>query len=225
MWQELVTWGRKSGRRGGIWALVALGVLWLSGCASTVTTEVTSFREANWANDAPRTYAFDHAPQQEAPLDRQTYEAWLAQALTGVGFEQVPTKQARYLVTMDYDAAPGFVRVAETVYPDPWYGPWGPYWGPYGGWYRPWGPYGWGPGYWPPQTVVRDVPVTFSNLRVFFKDAASSKRVYQVTAQNTTEGGTLPAVMPYMIRSAFADFPGESGRPRRVTLEVDKDKK
>ncbi|MCA3183397.1 MAG: DUF4136 domain-containing protein, partial [Cupriavidus sp.] len=85
--------------------------------------------------------------------------------------------------------------------------------------------YGWGPGYWPPQTVVRDVPVTFSNLRVFFKDAASGKRVYQVTARNTTEGGSLTAVMPYMIRSAFANFPGESGRPQRITLELQKDQK
>jgi len=30
--------------------------------------------------------------------------------------------------------------------------------------------------------------------------------------------------MPYMIRSAFTDFPGESGRPRRVTLEVEKER-
>lgn len=216
MWQDVLRWGR--------WGLVALGALWLSGCASTITTEVTAFREATWQNNAPRTYAFDRAPQQEGQLDRQTYELWLAQALSGLGFEQTPAAQARYRVTMDYDATPGFVRVAETYYPDPWYGPWGPYWGPYG-WYRPYGPYGWGPGYWPPQTVVRDVPVTFSNLRVYFKDAASGKRVYQVTARNTTEGGSLTGVMPYMIRSAFLDFPAESGRPRRVTLEVEKEKK
>jgi len=220
MWQAAVSWGKRRGP--GV--LTALAALWLAGCASTVTTEVTAFRDAGWTNDAPRTYAFDHAPQQDAQLDRQTYELWLSQALSAIGFEQTAPRQARYLVTMDYDAAPGFVRVAETVYPDPWYGPWGPYWGPYGG-YRPWGPYGWGPGYWPPQTVVRDVPVTFSNLRVFFKDAASGKRVYQVTARNTTEGGNLTAVMPYMIRSAFTDFPGESGRPRRITLEVQKDQK
>lgn len=223
MWQATVSSGGRLGRV-GLWMVMALGALWLSGCASTVTTEVTAFREANWANDAPRTYAFDHAQQPDAQLDRQTYELWLAQTLSTLGFEQTPARQARYLVTMEYDAAPGFVRVAETVYPDPWYGPWGPYWGPYG-YYRPWGPYGWGPGYWPPQTVVRDVPVTFSNLRVFFKEAASGKRVYQVTARNTTEGGSLTAVMPYMIRSAFTDFPAESGRPRRVTLEVAKDQK
>ncbi len=74
------------------------------------------------------------------------------------------------------------------------------------------------------ETVVRDVPVTFSSLRIFFKDAASGKRVYQITARNTTEGGSLAGVMPYMIRSALTEFPSENGRPRRVTLEVDKDK-
>lgn len=204
-----------------------VAALWLAGCASTVTTEVTAFGQSGWQNDAPRTYAFEHTPQQETQLDRQTYEQWLAAALAGLGFEALPAAQARYLVSMDYDAAPGFVRVAETVYPDPWYGPWGPYWGPYG-WYRPYGPWGWGPGwgpgYWPPQTVVRDVPVTFASLRVYFKDAKSGKRVYQVTARNTSEGGNLTSVMPYMIRSAFADFPLESGRPRRVTLEVEKGK-
>lgn len=222
MWQNIKNKDERAGWTRALALLAtALAVLWLSGCASTVTTEVTAFQQPGWQNDTPRTYAFEHTPQQDAQLDRQTYEQWLAAALANIGFEQSPNGQARYLVNMDYDAVPGMVRVAETYYADPWYGPYGPYWGPYG-WYRPYGPWGWGPGYWPPQTVVRDVPVTFSSLRVFFKDAKSGKRVYQVTARNTTEGGNLAGVLPYMIRSAFTDFPAESGRPRRVTLEVDK---
>jgi hypothetical protein len=104
---------------------MALGSLWLAGCATTVTTEVTAFRQAGWQNDAPRTYAFEHTSQQEEQLERQTFEQWLADTLSGLGFEQRPAGQARYLVTMDYDAAPGIAQVAETVYPDPWYGPWG----------------------------------------------------------------------------------------------------
>ncbi|WP_029045606.1 MULTISPECIES: DUF4136 domain-containing protein [unclassified Cupriavidus] len=205
-----------------------LAALVLTGCASTVVTDVTAFSQPGWQNDAPHTYSFERTPEQAAQLDRQTYEQWLAAALSGVGYEQVPEKQAHYRISMDFDAAPGIVRVAETVYPDPWYGPWGPYWGPYWGpgYYRPWGPWGpWGPGYWPPQTVVRDVTVLFSSLRVYFRDAASGKRVYQVTAQNQTENGSLPATMPYLIRSAFAGFPGNSGQPRRVELEVEKPQK
>lgn len=248
MWNAVAGMGRRA-----VVALGALGVLGLAGCASTVTTEVTAFRQAGWQNDAPRTYAFERAPMpapagqagqagqpaaqqpqaqqfsaQDSQLEYETYQAWLADALAGVGFEQKPPAQARYLVSMDYGAVPGMVRVAETYYSDPWYGPWGPYWGPYGGYYRPYGPWGWGPGYpgyWPPQTVVRDVPVTFASLRVYFKDAATGQRVYQVTAQNQSEGGNVAAMMPYLIRSAFTDFPAESGRPRRVTLTVDKDAK
>jgi hypothetical protein len=233
MWQRIGRAG-SGGGIGGNWTfgrlasgLVLLGALLLSGCASTVVTDVTAFRQPGWQNDAPRTYSFEHSTAQAALLDRQTYEQWLASTLAGLGFEQVPAKQARYRVSMEYDSAPGIVRVAETVYPgDPWYGPWGPY-GPYGpyGFYQPWGPWGWGPGYWPPQTVVRDVPVTFASLRVYFKDAATGQRVYQVTAQNQSEGGNVAAMMPYLIRSAFTDFPAESGRPRRVTLTVDKDAK
>lgn len=235
MWQRAGGVGneikRSVGSKGfpGFWgALALLAALLLSGCASTVVTDVTAFSQPGWQNDAPRTYSFERTPEQAAQLDRQTYEQWLAEALYDVGYEQVPEKQARYRISMDFDAAPGIVRVAETVYPDPWYGPWGPYWGPYWGpgYYRPWGPWGpWGPGYWPPQTVVRDVTVLFSSLRVYFRDAASGKRVYQVTAQNQTENGSLPATMPYLIRSAFAAFPGDSGRPRRVELEVEKQQK
>jgi len=203
--------------------LAVLGAVLLTGCASTVVTDVTAFRQPGWENDPPRTYSFEHTQAQAAELERQTYEQWLASALAGVGFEQVPEAQARYRVSMEYDAAPGIVRVAETVYPDPWYGPWGPYWGP--GFYGPWGPWGW-PGYWPPpQTVWRDVPATFASLRVYFKDARTGQRVYQVTAQNQAENGNPAAMMPYLIRSAFTEFPAESGRPRRVTLPVDSETK
>jgi len=203
-----------------MWCVLA-GAFLLGGCASTVTTEVTAFGQANWQNDPPRTYAFDHAGGQADQLDRQTYEKWLAEALAKVGFEQVAAAQARYRVSMEYDAAPGLMRVAETVYPDPWYGgPWGPYWGPWG--YRPWGPWGWGPGYWPPQTVVRDVPVTYASLRVYFKDAKTGQRVYQVTAENRSEDAhSLAALMPYMIRSAFATFPADNGKPTLVTLPAE----
>jgi hypothetical protein len=217
-------WSRIAGKglHGGrvMAAMALLGVALLSGCASTVTTEVTAFSQGTWQNDPPRTYAFDRAAGQEGRLEDQTYEQWLAQALTGAGYQQVARPQARYLVSMEYDSHSGLLRVQETVYPDPWYGPYGgPFWGPY---YRPWGPWGWGgPGYWPPQTIVRDVPVTQSTLRVFFKDAATGRRVYQVTAQNGGEGSSLQAAMPYLIRSAFTQFPAESGRARRVTLPLD----
>lgn len=218
-------WGRKAGEgwRGSrlMAGAALLGVALLSGCASTVTTEVTAFRQGDWQNDPPRTYAFDRTGGQETQLEDQTYEQWLAQALSGVGFEQVARPQAHYLVSMEYDSNSRLMRIQETNYVDPW-GPGfypGPYWGPY---YRPWGPYGWGgPGYWPPVTTVRDVPVTQSTLRVFFKDAASGRRVYQVTANHRAEGSSLQAAMPYLIRSAFVQFPAESGRPRRVTLPLD----
>ncbi len=219
-------WGRFAGGRWSSRLMAGaalLGVALLSGCASTVTTEVTAFQQGNWQNDPPRTYAFERGAGKDAQLEQQTYEQWLAQALAGLGFEQVARPQAHYLVSMEYDSDARVLRVQETTYPDLWYpgpyGPYGPYWGPY---YRPWGPWGWGaPGYWPPQTTVRDVPVTLSTLRVFFKDASTGRRVYQVTARHQGEGASLQAAMPYLIRSAFAQFPAESGRPRRVTLPLD----
>ncbi|WP_415809229.1 DUF4136 domain-containing protein, partial [Cupriavidus respiraculi] len=110
--------------------LAALGVVVLSGCASTITTDVTAFRQPDWQNDPPRTYAFDRAKGEEAQLDRDTYEGWVAEKLGTLGFERVPRPKARYLVRVEFDSDPRLVRVQET-YADPW-GPWGPYWGPPG---------------------------------------------------------------------------------------------
>jgi hypothetical protein len=58
---------------------------------------------------------------------------------------------------------------------------------------------------------------------VYFLDAASGQRVYQVTAQTQSEDArSLPELMPYLIRSAFTGFPAESGKPHRVTLPLEK---
>lgn len=202
--------------------LIVAGAALLSGCASTITSEVTAFRQPDWQNSAPKTYAFDAAAAQQNDLERRTYEDWIKLELGTHGFSQVGRSEARYLVKFDYDATPRTVRVRETVYPDPFYPgpfyrPWGPhYWGPYG--FYPWG---W-PGYWPPEVIERNVQVTQHALRLSLSEARGGKRIYQVTALHESERGSMSAVMPYLVRSAFAEFPAQNGQPRYITLKVDK---
>ncbi|KMW44193.1 DUF4136 domain-containing protein [Ralstonia insidiosa] len=198
----------------GIWpiagALMAASLL--AGCASTVTSQVTAFKQPGWEDAPPRTYAFEHTAAQQNDLERQTYEAWTSDQLAARGFTSAPHASARYLVRLNYSMATRLVQVRQPVYPDPYWGP-----GPWGPWRSPWGP--WGP--WGPQYVDTNVQVPFYAYHVDIEEAASGKRVYQVTAQTQGGDGSLTAVMPYLIRSAFANFPAPNAQPILVELPVD----
>ncbi|MBU9578188.1 DUF4136 domain-containing protein [Ralstonia mannitolilytica] len=206
MWK----WNKTS----GVWPMggALLAASLLAGCASTVTSQVTAFRQPGWNDTPPRTYAFERSPAQQNDLERQTYEAWTSDQLAAYGFTSAPRGNARYLVRVEYSTATRLVQVRQPVYPDPYWGP-----GPWGPWRSPWGP--WGP--WGPQYVESNVQVPVYTYHAEIDEAATGKRVYQVTAQTQGGDGSLTAVMPYLIRSAFANFPAPNAQPILVELPVD----
>jgi hypothetical protein len=53
-------------------------------------------------------------------------------------------------------------------------------------------------------------------------ERATGREVYKVTAVNSTDDASLYHAMPYLARSALADFPLGNGTVRTVTLPVDK---
>jgi hypothetical protein len=52
-------------------------------------------------------------------------------------------------------------------------------------------------------------------------DMATGKKLYETTVVSEGTNSSLAAVMPFMVRSAFTDFPGPSGVPRRVELKLE----
>ncbi|MDB5749314.1 MAG: hypothetical protein JWP72_4162, partial [Massilia sp.] len=55
-------------------------------------------------------------------------------------------------------------------------------------------------------------------LQVSIKDAGD-KRLFDVTVHNTSDELSTPSVMPALVHSAFAGFPGPNGAVRRVELQ------
>lgn len=188
--------------------LAALTVL-LSGCTTYVTTQVTAF--SDWSgNDATRTFAFTRAAGQQNNLELATYERIVANELAAHAFREVDSAQARYLVGMSYGMRSDMVTVAQPVYYDPWPGP---YWGrPF----DPWGP--WGP--FPPTYVNQSYPIFTHLLGVRITERASGKEVYNVTARNSGAESSLLRAMPYLARSALADFPLGNGVVRTVKIPL-----
>ncbi|MEK0386798.1 DUF4136 domain-containing protein [Burkholderia pseudomallei] len=199
--------------RGAALVAGALIVL-LSGCTSYVTTQVTAF--SNWSgNDATRTYAFARTAEQQNSLEQSTYEQIVGNELSTYSFRRVPTKDARYLVRLAYGIKSDWVSVPQPVYYDPWFGP-GPYWrggplGPFG----PWGPF-------PAGYVNQSYQIFQRSLEIRIAERATGTEVYNVAARNAGEGSSLLQAMPYLARSALADFPLGNGTVRTVRLPVDK---
>lgn len=191
--------------------LAALTAL-LSGCTSYVTTQVTAF--SDWTgSDASRTYAFMRSGQQQNSLEQSTYELLAANELATQGFRQVDEDQARYLVGLSYGTRSDTVSVTQPVfYSSPWPGP---YWGrPF----DPWGPFG----PFPPSYVSQTYPVFTHSLGIRITARATGKEVYNVVARNSGDEPSLVRAMPYLVRSALADFPLGNGAVRMVKLPVDK---
>jgi hypothetical protein len=207
----------------GLWLMVFS--LLLTGCATTsVQSNVTAFHE--WpAELKDKSYVFERTPEQDNNLEYRNYENLVRNELKRLGFTEAGNAKAAQLkASLEYGVSVRDVRVIEPVAVAPyWPGPfWGPPWpgyyrrGYYGPFYDPF----W---YGPPMIEQRDVSfqVFTRQLKVKLARVSDNRNLYEVTVVSEGTNGSLPVVMPYMVRSAFADFPGPSGVPRRIELKME----
>ncbi|PXW26668.1 DUF4136 domain-containing protein [Paraburkholderia caballeronis] len=179
----------------------------LSGCTTYVTSQVTAFSNWTGGSDATRTYAFARSPAQQNSIEQATYEQLVADGLATHAFRLVAEPQARYLIALAYGSRMDQVNVPQPVFYNAWAGP---YWGPF----NPWGP--WGP--FPPTFVNQTVPLYSHVLGIRITERASGHEVYNVTARTSGDEPSLVRAMPYLVRSALADFPLANGVVRTVRL-------
>ncbi|HEY4298315.1 MAG TPA: DUF4136 domain-containing protein [Paraburkholderia sp.] len=178
----------------------------LSGCTTYVTSEVIAF--STWrGDDAARTYAFTRSAEQQNSIEQATYEQFVANELAMHAFRLVDEPHARYLVTLAYGSRTDQVLVPQPVAFNPWPGP---YWGGF----NPWGP--WGP--FPPAFVNQTMPLYSHVLGIRITERDGGREVYNVTARTSGDEPSLVRAMPYLVRSALADFPMENGAVRTVRL-------
>jgi hypothetical protein len=187
--------------------MVLAGAALLSGCTTYVTSQVIAFSTWTGGSDATRTYAFSRTPAQQNSIEQATYEQLVANELAMHAFRLVDESHARYLVALAYGSRTDQVLVAQPVPFNPWPGP---YWGGF----NPWGP--WGP--FPPAFVNQSVPLYSHVLGIRITERASGHEVYNVTARTSGDEPSLVRAMPYLVRSALADFPMENGAVRTIRL-------
>lgn len=198
-------------------------VMLLTGCASTLRSEVTAYHE--WPNDAAgKSFAFAHRDAESQSLERQNVENLVRAQLLRVGLrDPAPGEAAQLAVRVDYTNDGRDVRVVETVLADPWYG--SPWYGP--GFYSPyWGWSGYGhPFYrpmWPTMPVARDIERRYTVFRreLKVKIADSGRPLHEVTVRSEGQERNLASVMPYLAEAAFRNFPGPSGVPQVIETKI-----
>jgi hypothetical protein len=208
----------------------AAAVALLSGCAATIRSDVTAFNDWSSFDQSDKSYVFVTPPPALDTLEYHSYQALVSNELDQLGMHQAADpSQAKLLVNMRYMTVdhPTRVLMADPV------GWGGPGFGRYGGWglgsrygYGFGGYGGLGRGYYSPFSYG---PVEYEEylrhnyerqLRVTI-DSKSGKKLYDVTVVSASRVQATPRVMPAMVHSAFAGFPGASGVPRRIETQVD----
>ena len=61
-------------------------------------------------------------------------------------------------------------------------------------------------------------------LNIKLTQSSDKRNLFDVTVVSEGRNGNLAGVMPYLVRSAFSDFPGTSGVPRRIELQTGQEK-
>jgi len=205
-------------------ACAALTLL-LGGCATTIRSDVTTFHE--WPADVPnKTYVFEAPPAQDDTLELRSYQNLVRGELNRLGFRDAGADATPALkVSMRFTTTDVPVRVFEPVpmfYTSARFGYYpyrGGYWGGrsryWGGWHSPFYDPFWSgaPAY--QETVSHRYK---RELRVAIQSVAG-KRLFDVTVHNISREMSTPVLMPALVQSAFAGFPGVSGVARRVELK------
>ncbi|WDZ95073.1 DUF4136 domain-containing protein [Herbaspirillum sp. WKF16] len=205
-----------------LFSLIAAASLLLSGCASVVDSNVTSFHA--WPADANgKSFVFAPAREQEGNLEYASYAQLIRQQLQALGFSEAPDrKSARLAVSFGYGMNTEQVVVTRPAY-DPFF--YGPGWGRFGphpyGFYGPYGPF-YDPFWYGGPMQTTSYPVFLRRLQIGIANADDGRQLYDVVVDSDGNRGGLAAAMPYMVRAAFADFPGPSGVTRHISIKVDK---
>lgn len=231
----------------GAGLLVAAALL--TGCAGTLTTQVTNFHQ--WP-DNTRGATYTVAPlRMEAAvgsasalseLEQKTYVGYVERGLQAQGLvPAVAPQQARLVAEVVLQARRDTVKVSQPVYRSvPWAGFGYPRWYPGAPWSAPFnpgdfiedGPLGMGRMAMVLDEEIVERPVQVYRLKLGIADRAqatvkgvAAPKVFESAAEYAGEPLDVPLVMPYLVESVFDHFPGTSGQSRRVVFDARKGRK
>lgn len=197
----------------------------LSGCATTFSSQVTTFQE--WPNTAPtKTYVLDKTIEQENDLEYKQYADQLREKLSQLGLKEAAANETPALsVKMAYTSA-----VTAVKFTGAYYGPrssfyYDPIWSlHYSRFYSRspfFYPYGYSRFGGPFMAADLDGRRYYLHqLAVTISEKSSGKKLFDVRASTEQSGQQIVEQIPFLLSSAFQNFPGENGKTVTVNLQL-----
>lgn len=202
--------------------LAAVCTLLLSGCASTVRSDVTTFHQ--WPAQLPdKRYEIETPAAQENTLELQSYQNLVRAQLAQLGFEEaVNGAKPALKVTMRYVTIEQPARVfygssfmsgyssRASLFYSPRYrsrlafhSRRSPFFDPFFDDFQP---------------LMIEARYDRS-VKITIRTANDNRPLFDVTVHNVSDEMSTPALMPALVQSAFAGFPGPNGVARRIELK------
>ena len=186
---------------------IMLALALLTACASILKSDVVTFHEGAFpAGETIRVEALD--PLKAQTLEFRQYARQVNNALRNVGYRPVAeNEEAELIAQLDYAVETGPVELR--LERD----------GPYAYYHFSFGrfrdPFHFGlSDRWEPE--VRSTPTM-----AIVSNAAQPERLFEGRVESIGAKRQLPEVMQYLITALFANFPGESGVTKVVSIEMD----
>jgi hypothetical protein len=202
-----------------MFCLLTAAVVLLSGCASTVTSDVSIFHQwpANLNNPAQKTYLIERSAAQENDLAYRSYEDVLRAKLDANGFTPAKTSEdAALKITMSTSST----LTTLLLTPEYRMAMVDPFWqlhfnrrrlGYYG--YYPYYPY------YSPQIINDRYSSRYLHqLEIAISDIKTGKKLADLKASTEQFDAVITDSVPYLIESALKNFPGKSGARYEVKL-------
>lgn len=199
-----------------------------NGCSSFIVSDVSVFHEIPESFPGT-TYAVIPYKEQKNSLEHRNYELSVKRELSAKGFREVYAADADIVIFMTYGIDDG----KQVVQSYPIFGQTGVSTSYTTGSLYSYGRFGNYTGtttYTPTYGVVGTGISTnteytrYFKLEILDKNALEKKQIIKLyEGKVVSKGGVgqLPAVLPYMIKALFEDFPGKSGSTRRSKLTID----
>jgi Domain of unknown function (DUF4136) len=200
---------------------ITIAALLLSGCASTFTSQVTTFHE--WPSDIKdKSYVLDTIPGQENNPEYNLYAELLHNKLQNQGFIMSKDDNAAALkVMMEYGTLLNDFQLSVPLLGLGY----DPFWQiHYSRLYRRAGFYS---PYYPARSsgiwMMSDVVATryfLHQLAITITDRKSGKKLINIKVSAERNNPEIALQMPYLIDSAFTEFPGQNGHTINVEVPI-----
>lgn len=184
-------------------------LLTLTSCATRMANDVVSFHEGDMPNG--ETIAVEPVDQaNSSSLEFKHYAEFIKESLQKIGYVPVDDQQAATLVAkVDYRISEGHSETKREP------GGYAYYHFHYGHYYDPF--------YFGFRNRWFDDNYTYTvydrTLQINIVNQANKETVFEGRVRSSGKENELAEIMPYMITAMFANFPGESGVTKVVTIE------